>query len=68
MTVYIGLHRIYINPSPSDVGQAMGLCGTFNGDKDDDLTDPNGMQHSDECDFLFLNRFCVVNNYGSTWR
>ncbi|XP_064598664.1 LOW QUALITY PROTEIN: von Willebrand factor D and EGF domain-containing protein-like [Liolophura sinensis] len=62
--------RIYIYPSPADVGQVMGLCGNFNGDKEDEYIGPNGIRHSNDCDFFLFNRgnLCVVNNYGSTWR
>ncbi|XP_064595404.1 von Willebrand factor D and EGF domain-containing protein-like [Liolophura sinensis] len=61
---------IKIIPSPADVGQVTGLCGNFNGNAEDEYIDPNGIRHSNDCDFFLFNRshFCVVNNYGSTWR
>ncbi|XP_064594791.1 von Willebrand factor D and EGF domain-containing protein-like [Liolophura sinensis] len=68
MVVEIRNGYVKIIPSPADVGQVTGLCGNFNGDKDDEYIDPNGIQHSNACDFLLFSRFCVVNKYGETWR
>lgn len=68
LKVDIGSTFIMITPSAADFNQVTGLCGNFNGNKDDEFVGPDGTQHSNTCDFLLHKKFCVVNKYGLTWK
>lgn len=59
MKVSMKSGRISISPSAADVKQVTGLCGNFNGDKDDELIGPDGTKHED-C------YYC--NEYGASWK